>query len=220
MRTFTSPPWTRRGMVLVAVLVALGVLASVGVGHAAGPGPAPAAAAATDDRSGGDGPDGKKDGGKKDDGKKDDERPICPNGKRDDNPDNGICTDNRPTRDPNLVSGTPCTKSARACVDLNANKAWLIENEKVLRGPVRIAHGGPGYETPRGTFAVQWKNKDHRSMEFDNAPMPFAVFFTDGGVAFHQGDLGSNSHGCVRLARDDAEAFFNFLKVDDQVQVH
>jgi len=125
-----------------------------------------------------------------------------------------------PAADEDLAAGTPCTIFADACVDLAAKQAWLIDgNGEVLRGPVPIAHGRPGYETPRGTFKVQWMNRDHRSTEFDNAPMPYAVFFTDTGIAFHQGDVGSTSHGCVRLAEQDAAAFFDFLEVDDEVQV-
>jgi hypothetical protein len=210
--------------VIVAVLILLGVLGSVGVAQAAG---------------GGDGKGGGKDGGT-----------VCADGRRDTNPADGVCArdggpkkdgdekdsdkkagDKRggdkggekgrsaPPRDPNLVAGTPCTKAAEACADLAAKKAWLIRDGKVTRGPVPLSSGGPGYETPRGDFKVQWKNKDHRSAEFDNAPMPWAVFFTDTGIAFHQGDLRSNSHGCVRLGPQDAEAFFNALNTGDDVQV-
>lgn len=133
----------------------------------------------------------------------------------------GDGTEDAPAADPDLAAGTPCTTSADACVDLAAKRAWLIDGAgDVMRGPVPISSGAPGYETPRGTFYVQWKNRDHRSVEFDNAPMPFAVFFADGGIAFHQGSLGSDSHGCVRLGQADAEAFFDFLEEDDEVQVH
>lgn len=118
-----------------------------------------------------------------------------------------------------LVEGTPCTESARACVDLDGGQAWLIDDGEIVRGPVGISTGGEGRETPRGDFAVEWKNRDHRSAEFDGAPMPFAVFFAEGGIAFHEGSLQSRSAGCVRLVREDAEAFFGFLQVGDPVQV-
>lgn len=118
-----------------------------------------------------------------------------------------------------VVEGTPCTAAARACVDLNAKLAWLIQDGGVVRGPLPISIGGPDRETPRGDFRVEWKNKNHRSAEFDGAPMPFAVFFAQGGIAFHEGNLHTNSAGCVRMVYDDAAAFYDFLRIDDRVEV-
>lgn len=118
-----------------------------------------------------------------------------------------------------LVPGTPCTRTARACADLTGRKAWLLRDGEIVRGPVLISIGGAGRATPTGTFAVQWKNKDHRSAEFNNAPMPYAVFFAPGGIAFHEGNLQTTSAGCIRLARADAAAFYADLQVGDQVQI-
>ncbi|MFC5993007.1 L,D-transpeptidase [Pseudonocardia hispaniensis] len=118
-----------------------------------------------------------------------------------------------------LAEGTPCTITARACVSLATQQAWLIEDGTVVRGPVPVSSGGPGHETPLGDFRVEWKHKDHRSAEFNNAPMPWAVFFAPGGIAFHQGNLATPSAGCVRLAAAEAEAFYRFLQVNDSVQV-
>ena len=120
----------------------------------------------------------------------------------------------------NEVEGTPCTASAVACVDLASNKAWLIADGEIARGPVSMSHGGQGKETPKGTFQVQWKDKDHKSAEFNNAPMPYSVFFAPGGIAFHEGNPSNPSAGCVHLAHDDAVAFYDFLAVGDEVQVH
>jgi lipoprotein-anchoring transpeptidase ErfK/SrfK len=121
--------------------------------------------------------------------------------------------------EPTLVAGTPCTADARACVDLAAGHAWLITDGEVTRGPVPISSGGPGHETPRGDFSVEWKNANHRSTEFDGAPMPFAVFFAEGGIAFHEGRLDTPSAGCVRLGHQDASYFYDVLQVGDPVQV-
>jgi hypothetical protein len=117
-----------------------------------------------------------------------------------------------------LVAGTPCTASARACVDIGSHSAWLISDGQVVRGPVDMTDGAEGFETPRGTFQVEWKHVDHVSGEY-GTPMPYSVFFAPGGIAFHEGDLGTSSAGCIRLAHDDAAAFFDFLQVGDEVQV-
>lgn len=117
-----------------------------------------------------------------------------------------------------LVSGTPCTAAAEACVDLDGQQAWLIEDGKVVRGPLPISTGGPGAETPTGTFQVEWKHVDHVSSEF-GTPIPYSVFFATGGIAFHEGPLDHPSAGCIRLAKADAEAFFGALAVGDEVQV-
>jgi hypothetical protein len=121
--------------------------------------------------------------------------------------------------EPALVPGTPCTVDARGCVDLAGKHAWLITDGQVTRGPVPISPGGPGHETPRGDFRVEWKNANHRSTEYDGAPMPFAVFFAEGGIAFHEGRLDTPSAGCVRLGHDDASFFYDDLQVGDPVQV-
>ena len=116
------------------------------------------------------------------------------------------------------VSGTPCSASARACVDLASQRAWLIHGGEVTRGPVRIHSGGPGRETPPGTFQVQWKHDDHVSGE-SGVPMPWSVFFAPGGIAFHEGDVKTPSNGCIRMSDEDAQAFYADLQVGDEVQV-
>ena len=118
-----------------------------------------------------------------------------------------------------VVEGTPCTEDTRACVDLAAKRAWLIDDGTVVRGPVPVSVGAPGRETPRGDFRVEWKNTNHRSSEHDGARMPFAVFFAEGGIAFHEGSLDRPSAGCVRLGHADAVEFYDVLQVDDRVQV-
>ena len=123
-----------------------------------------------------------------------------------------------------LVAGTPCTITAKACVDLDSQRAWLLKDGKIMRGPVKIASGGNGEETPVGhSLRVYRKEKDHVSQESrlpngDPAPMPWSVFFEDGGIAFHSGSPNRSSGGCIHLDPADAEAWFNYLQIGDQVQ--
>ncbi|HTF54418.1 MAG TPA: L,D-transpeptidase [Pseudonocardia sp.] len=142
----------------------------------------------------------------------------------------------QPTQEPdlpdNIVAGTPCTNEAIACVSLGANKAWLFEDGVITHGPVAVNTGGPGKETPVGDFVVEWKNKNHRSSEFltppgckagtpgcQGAPMNWAVFFAEGGIAFHEGKLNQRSAGCVRLAAADSAYYYNALQLGDKVEV-
>ena len=124
-----------------------------------------------------------------------------------------------------LVAGTPCSVSAKACVDLDSQRAWLLKDGKIMRGPVKIASGGNGEETPVGhSLRVYRKEKDHLSKESrlangQPAPMPWSVFFEDGGIAFHSGSPNRSSGGCIHLEPVDAEAWFNYLQIGDQVQV-
>lgn len=115
------------------------------------------------------------------------------------------------------AAAAPCARTAKACLDLSANQAWLMNNGAVTYGPVPVTHGKPGWETPPGTFKVTRKYRDYHSKEFD-APMPYSVFF-NGGIAFHQGSLKQKSHGCVHLSKTAAAKFFGTLNIGDQVQV-
>lgn len=105
-----------------------------------------------------------------------------------------------------------------ACVSLSRQEAWFVRDGRIVRGPVSVATGRPGYETEVGTFSVYRKNLMWYSTIYDNAPMPYSVFF-DGGEAFHEGSVYVRSHGCVHLGSNDASWVYYFLHIGDEVQV-
>lgn len=124
-----------------------------------------------------------------------------------------------PPPPPHPVKGTPCLSNVSACVKLSTRQAWLISGGKVVLGPVSITSGKAGERTPIGLHHVIWKDADHKSREFDDAPMPWSVFFAAGGIAFHTGSLRAQSSGCIHLADSVAQRFFHTLDVGDAVQV-
>ncbi|WP_416796787.1 L,D-transpeptidase [Ciceribacter azotifigens] len=76
----------------------------------------------------------------------------------------------------------------------------------------KVSTARPGYRTPTGIFTARWASRYHRSRKYDNAPMPYSIFFK-GGYAIHGTyevrSLGRPvSHGCVRLHPDNAAVFF------------
>jgi L,D-transpeptidase catalytic domain len=76
---------------------------------------------------------------------------------------------------------------------------------------------GQGYDTPSGTFKPFRMEIDHTSDEYDNAPMPYSMFFTQTGVAVHgtyeARHLGhAVSHGCVRLSVKNAATLWALVK--------
>jgi len=110
-----------------------------------------------------------------------------------------------------------CPPAASACADLSADLSWLQSDGTITYGPVRIEPGLP--RTPRGTFRVQWKaGAQYVSTEF-NEPMPYAVFFAPGGIAFHGGSLTTKSHGCIHLDIDSAQYYYDHLPVGAEVVV-
>ena len=79
-----------------------------------------------------------------------------------------------------------------------------------------VSTGGVGYDTPTGTYHPFRMEKEHFSKEWDNAPMPNSMFFTGQGHAihgsYHIARLGTRaSHGCVRLAPDNAAKLYSLM---------
>jgi hypothetical protein len=123
-----------------------------------------------------------------------------------------------PAAVPAAAPAVPCRAGVRACVRLSTNQAWLLDGKRVVMGPVRISHGRPGFRTPPGSFRVAFKDQDHLSSVYNDAPMPYSVFF-NGGIAFHEGSVQVTSHGCVHLSATAARTFFANLRPGDLVQV-
>ncbi len=80
-----------------------------------------------------------------------------------------------------------------------------------------VSTGKAGHDTPSGKFKAFRMERDHFSKEWDDAPMPFSIFFTQKGHAIHGSfdtkRLGSPaSHGCVRLLPANAEKLFALVE--------
>jgi hypothetical protein len=119
---------------------------------------------------------------------------------------------------------------AALVVALSASPAaakLLIEIDKasqsmtVTQDGARVYHwpvstGVRAYDTPGGQFTPFRLEKTHFSKEWDDAPMPNSIFFTQRGHAIH----GTNhtsigrpaSHGCVRLSVEHSRMLFDLVK--------
>lgn len=80
-----------------------------------------------------------------------------------------------------------------------------------------VSTGMRGYDTPSGSYKPFRMEASHFSREWDNAPMPHAVFFSQIGHAIHgttqTRHLGRPaSHGCVRLSPHNAATLFTLIK--------
>lgn len=81
-----------------------------------------------------------------------------------------------------------------------------------------VSTGVARYDTPAGNFTPFRMEKDHFSKEWDDAPMPYSIFFTKQGHAIH----GTNhtsigrpaSHGCVRLSVAHAAKLWDLVKAE------
>ncbi len=101
-------------------------------------------------------------------------------------------------------------------IDKSAQKMTVTVNgEDRYTWPVST--GRDGYDTPSGDHQPFRMEKDHFSREWDDAPMPNSIFFTKIGHAIHGTyeirNLGKPaSHGCVRLAPQNAAILYALVK--------
>ena len=102
-----------------------------------------------------------------------------------------------------------------AKVDVSAQTMTVIKNGKVAyTWPVSTARSGKW--TPRGTWTAKWLSRHHKSSLYNNAPMPYSIFFS-GNYAIHGTNqisrLGSPaSAGCVRLHPEHAAVLFELTR--------
>ncbi len=136
----------------------------------------------------------------------------------------------------------------RIVVSIPKQRAYLISGDKiVIDSP--ISSGKRGHSSPTGKFTVLEKDKSHHSSIYgdykdsqgrtiragvsariDSAPsgthfvgaeMKWFMRLTDDGVGMHVGILPGYpaSHGCIRMASQGAELFYQHVKVGTPVEV-
>lgn len=102
-----------------------------------------------------------------------------------------------------------------AQVDISDQTMHVYEDGRLThKWPVSTARKGK--VTPRGAWHAKLLSRHHRSSLYNNAPMPYSIFF-NGNYAIH----GTNqvnrlgrpaSAGCVRLHPDHAAKLFAMTK--------
>ncbi|HEY0223549.1 MAG TPA: L,D-transpeptidase [Pseudolabrys sp.] len=115
-----------------------------------------------------------------------------------------------------LMSGASARAELVVEVDKSAQQMTVTQDGAVLY-VWPVSTGAPGYDTPSGEFKPFRMEKDHFSREWDDAPMPNSIFFTQQGHAIHGSShvkaIGTPaSHGCVRLEPGNAAILWDLVK--------
>jgi lipoprotein-anchoring transpeptidase ErfK/SrfK len=117
-----------------------------------------------------------------------------------------------------LVLGAGLAHAERVVISIDKSTQRMtvsVDGQEEYVWPVST--GAAGYTTPSGTYRPFRMEEFHFSEQWDDAPMPYSIFFTPQGHAIHGSEhvdsLGRRaSHGCVRLAPDDAATLFYLVE--------
>jgi lipoprotein-anchoring transpeptidase ErfK/SrfK len=114
-----------------------------------------------------------------------------------------------------LLFSMPALAGVVAHIDISSQTMQVsVDGRPLYVWPVSTARFG--YVTPTGYYHPIRLERIWHSAIYNNAPMPYAVFFR-GGYAIHGtyevGHLGTPaSHGCVRLNTWDAATLFSLVE--------
>ncbi|WP_075996747.1 L,D-transpeptidase [Salaquimonas pukyongi] len=110
-----------------------------------------------------------------------------------------------------LLSTPALAARIEARVDLSEQKMRVYQNG-VLKYVWPVSTARRGKVTPTGVWRAKWLSKNHRSSRYNNAPMPYSIFYS-GNFAIHGTShikrLGRPaSAGCIRLHPENARVLF------------
>ncbi len=119
-----------------------------------------------------------------------------------------------------MLVGISATSALAMKVDILVDKIsqhMRVSVDGVQQYDWLVSTGGQTFDTPSGHFHIFRVEKEHFSKEWDDAPMPYSMFFTGIGHAihgsYHVKALGTRaSHGCVRLAPENAAVLFALIE--------
>jgi hypothetical protein len=100
-------------------------------------------------------------------------------------------------------------------VDISTQE-MTVEDDRGIVYTWDVSTGRAGHATPTGTFRPIRMHEMWYSSKYENAPMPWAIFF-HGGYAIHGTTdlrhLGHvASHGCVRLDPHNAKVLYDLVR--------
>jgi len=102
-----------------------------------------------------------------------------------------------------------------AKMDVSEQKMRVYKDGKRIH-TWSVSTAPKGKYTPRGQWRGKWPSKNHKSSRYNNAPMPYSIFYS-GNYAIH----GTNqvsllgrpaSAGCIRLHTSNAKKLFTMAQ--------
>lgn len=128
----------------------------------------------------------------------------------------------RPAPDPRHMMPLGNNRSLTVYLDSQTFE-YVEDGQVVISG--HVSSGSTEHPTPTGDYRVLSKSLKKRSGSYtnyfdENTPMPYAIQFF-GAYFIHEGWLPgyADSHGCVRINRDDAKLLFHRIQTGDSVQI-
>ncbi len=117
-----------------------------------------------------------------------------------------------------LVVGAPVASQAAslvAKVDIATQTMTVIHRGQV-KYRWKVSTARKGKVTPAGSWSAKWLSRNHRSSRYNNAPMPYAIFY-NGNYAVHGTNQVSRlgrpaSAGCVRLDTANAAVLYRLAQ--------
>lgn len=117
-----------------------------------------------------------------------------------------------------IVAGAPTVASAAnlvAKVSLSS-QTMTVTHRGAVKYRWKVSTARAGKVTPTGSWTAKWLSKNHRSSRYNNAPMPFSIFY-NGHYAVHGTNQISRlgrpaSAGCIRLHPDNASILFGLAQ--------
>lgn len=106
---------------------------------------------------------------------------------------------------------------------------YAVQNHQIMmKIPVRTGDArGPAYVTPAGDYSVGRKYTMWYSKAYNNAPMPYSMFFNGGEAIHYSSDFANNGYGgqgasagCVNVgSMSDAAWLYNWAPIYTSVYV-
>lgn len=114
-----------------------------------------------------------------------------------------------------VMSVTSQAATLVAKVDI-ASQTMTVVHRGQVKYRWKVSTARRGKVTPSGTWSAKWLSKNHRSSRYNNAPMPYSIFY-NGNYAVHGTNqvsrLGSPaSAGCIRLHTENAAVLYKLAQ--------
>ncbi len=113
------------------------------------------------------------------------------------------------------IPSTASAASVVARVDISSQTMTVLHHGRV-KYRWRVSTARRGKVTPTGSWTAKWLSKHHRSSRYNNAPMPYSIFY-NGNFAVHGTNQVSRlgrpaSAGCVRLDVKNAATLYSLAQ--------